>query len=90
MTDDILELSTTSSHSIVIIYCIRENFKRANIKLAEWVLVVGRKHGEQWWSTLSPWNQIVKDTEKDGDSNVLETFSKLETKQLSFINCKAN
>ena len=63
MTDDILELSTTSSHSIVIIYCIRENFKRANIKLAEWVLVVGIKHGEQWWSTLSPWNQTVKDTE---------------------------
>ena len=62
MTDDILELSTTRSHIIVIIYCIRENFKRANTKLAEWVLVDGRKH-EQWWSTLSPWNQTVKDTE---------------------------
>ena len=63
MTDDILELSTTRSHSIVIIYCTCENFKRANIKLAEWVLVVGIKHGEQWWSTLSTWNQTVKDTE---------------------------
>ena len=76
MTDDILELSTTSSHNIVIIYCIHENFKRTNIKLAEWVSVVGRKHGEQQWSTLFPWNQLRTQGGKGGDSRCARNLFK--------------